>query len=554
MSPTSLARLRSRESGGGYDQLQGAVGVLLLAVCANVANLLLARSVARRREMAVRSALGASRIQLARLVLFEGLLLALAGGAVAMLLSLWGALGAAALGQFPSAIHVPFDGVSILAALACSIVTGLLIAAAPALDAGRSSAGQLTLESGATASRQQVLVRGLLVAAEIALAVVLLTGATLMARTLWNRQNRDLGFDPRQAVRAEVTFDDATRDATVRDTVRRAIERLSSTPGVRAAGVSSYAIDVPFGATIPLRLPGSADDALGRSVPRLVQSISPDYMPAMGMRMRAGRTFSAADRDGSAPVAIVNEEMARRIWQGRDPIGQHITLTSVTHRPDARASPPAIVLTVVGVSVNTLRSAMHERVSPSLFLSFDQFPGHAITLVVRSPLDPAGIVSSLKREVFEIDRTLVVDNVQTLEDDGAAFLRPTRFYATLLVTFGALTLALAATGVFASMAYSIGQRSRELGIRLALGADSRNLLRVILMQGLRLAAAGIAGGVLLSMSTNRILGGLLYGVAPADPLTLVGTAALLLAVVMAACYLPARRTAQIDPVVALRVE
>jgi putative ABC transport system permease protein len=197
---------------------------------------------------------------------------------------------------------------------------------------------------------------------------------------------------------------------------------------------------------------------------------------------------------------------------------------------------------------------MHDRVLPTLFVPFDQFPGRAVTIVVRSPLDAGGTVATIKHSVFEIDPALVVDNVETLESDWAAFLRPTRFYATLLAVFAVLTLVLTGTGVFAAIAYSVSQRTRELGIRLALGADNRTLVRLILSQGLRLAVAGIVAGLLVSLASNRILGGLLYGVTPVDPLALVGTTALLLAVVMAACYLPARRTADVDPVVALRAE
>jgi putative ABC transport system permease protein len=553
MSPTPLSRLRSRESGGGYYQLQGAVIVLLLAACANIANLLLARSVNRSRELAVRSALGASRGDIARLILLEGILLAFGGGAVGLLLSVWGTTGASVIGQFPASIHVPFDALTILAALGISFVAGLLVSVAPAIGVSRAGPGRLLREASArtTASRRQMTLRGLLVAAEVGCALVLVLGATLIARSLWNRMQREVGFDPRHATKAQLAI-----QGDARAIVGRIVESLGARPGVSAVGVLSYPISAGLGTPIPLRLPDGGSDVLGADVPRAVQSVSAGYFAAMGARMQTGRAIATEDRPGSAPVVVVNEELARRAWPSGTPIGRQLSLGVPI--PDSAGRPAGRIewrtLTVVGVVRNVRRSAMHDRVLPALYLSYDQFPGQNVTLVARSGGEPAALVPEIKRAVFAVDPRLVADDVQTLATDFSAFLRPIRLYATLLVTFGALALMLAAIGVFASMAYATAQRSRELGIRLALGADAAALVRLILRQGLRLATVGITGGLVVALAATRVLRGLLYGVPATDPMTMAAASLLLVVVVLLACLIPARRTAKLDPAVVLRAE
>jgi putative ABC transport system permease protein len=555
LSPTPLARLRARESGGGWYQLQAAVGFLLLIAAANVANLLLARAVARRREMAIRTALGATRWQRFRLVMAEGIVLAASASVAAGVLSVWGIRAVTTLAGLPPSVHVPIDAITVAAGVALVLIVAFLIAVAPAAFAARMHADTALRESGArgaSASRGQRRLRNLLLYAEVAAALVLVTGASLMARTLWNRQQRDLGFDPRNALRADIALSEPRYDdvATLRSTVRELTQTVAGHPGVAAIGVSAFPFASRLGTPIELTTPGRSGDVLGPDSPRAIEAVSPGFFRAMATPLRRGRDITADDVSGAPLVAVVNEELARRAWPAGDAVGRTLRIAA----SDAEGHPATPTVTIVGIVASMVRSSMHDRVLPQLYVAYDQFPSRNVTLITRVDGTPERLVGGVKAAVRDVDARLFVENVRTLAAEQADFLRPTRLYAIMLQAFAALALLLAAVGIYASMAYSVAQRTRELAIRLALGADPAALVRRVLAEGLRIAVVGGALGVLLARAGGRVLRALVYGVETTDPLSFLGASALLVLVVVLGTWIPARRASTTDPAIALRVD
>ena len=552
LTPTPFNRLRARESGGGWYQLQVAVAFLLLVAGANIANLLLARAVTRRRELAIRTALGATRGQRFRLVYAEGLALALLAAALGGVLSVWATRAVTALAQLPASVHVPIDGLTLLAALVLAAVVSFVISVAPAVMAARVDADTALRESGtrASASRGQRRLRTLLLYAEVAAALVLVAGASLMARTLWNRQQRDLGFDPRNALRGEIAFSDSRYDdpATLRVTVAELRRSIEGQPGVRAAGVSAFPFAGRLGSPIPVTEPGGSSDLLGPDTPRVIESVSPGFFGAMATAVRRGRDFSSTDASGAPLVALVNDELARRAWPNADPVGRTLRIAAI----DASGQAVTPTVTVVGVTASALRSSMHDRPLPRVYVSFDQFPGRNVSVFARAAATPERLAGGVKAAVRAIDPSLFVEDLRTLESENAAFLRPTRLYAVMLEAFAALALLLAAIGVYASMAYSVAQRTRELAIRLALGADPAGLVRRVLAEGLRVAIVGGVIGVLVARAGGRLLQSLVYGVGTTDPVSFAAAVLVLMIVVIAGTWVPARRASVTDPAIALK--
>ena len=553
LTPTPFDRLRARESGGGWYQLQAAVAFLLLVAGANIANLLLARAVTRRRELAIRTALGATRWQRFRLVYAEGLSLAALATALGAMLSVWGTRALTALAQLPASVHVPFDVLTVLAALVLAVVVSFVISVAPAVMAARIDADTALHESGtrASASLGQRRLRTLLLYAEVAAALVLVTGASLMARTLWNRQQRDLGFDPRNALRGEIALSDSRYDdpAAVRGVVAELKRVIEGQPGVRAAGVSAFPFAGRLGSPIPVTESGGSSDLLGPDTPRVIESASPGFFGAMATPVRRGRDFGPTDATGGPLVAVVNDALARRAWPNADPIGRTLRIAAT----DANGQPVAPTVTIVGVVASALRSSMHDRPLPHIYVAFDQFPGRNVSVFARAA-SPERLVGDVKAAVRSIDPNLFVEDLRTLESDESAFLRPTRLYAVMLETFAALALLLAAIGVYASMAYSVAQRARELAIRLALGADPAGLVRRVLAEGLRIAVVGGVVGVLVARAGGRLLQSLVYGVGTTDPVSFSAAVLVLTIVVIAGTWVPARRASVTDPATALKAD
>ena len=555
LSPTPLARLRARESGGGWFQLQAAVAFLLLVAAANVANLLLARAVARRREMAIRAALGASRWQRFRLVWAEGVVLAGIAAVLGVLLSIWAVGLVTALAGLPPSVHVPVDAITIAAAIGLALVVALLVALGPAMFAARLDADTALRESstrGTSASRGQRQLRTLLLCTEVAAALVLVTGASLMSRTLWNRQQRDLGFDPRNALRGELALSEPRYEdaATVRSTIEQLRRTIESQPGVQAVGVSGFPFASHLGSPIRLTSAGRDGDVLGADTPRVIEGVTAGFFQAMGTPLRRGRDFSPSDINGGAPVAIVNEELARKAWPAGDAVGRSLRIAATATVGGADA--PSV--TIIGIVASTLRSSMHDRVTPRLYVALDQFPARSVTLVVRAGESPERFVGGVKAAVRDIDARLFVEDLRTLESDDAAFLRPTRMYAVMLQIFAALALLLTAIGVYASMAYSVTQRTRELAIRLALGADPSRLVRRVLSDGVRIAIIGGVLGILAARAGARVLRALVYGVETTDLVSFAIASIVLLLVVVFGTWIPARRASKTDPALALQAD
>jgi predicted permease len=421
--------------------------------------------------------------------------------------------------------------------------------------AARIDADTALRESGsrsASATVGQRRLRTLLLYTEVAAALVLVTGASLMARTLWNRQQRDLGFDPRNALRGEIElsgarYDDDSRVRATIATVERTITRQA---GVRALGVSAYPFASRLGTPTPIRAAGSDNDLLGPDAPRVIQSVTPGFFAAMATPLRRGRGFAETDVSGAALVGVVNEELARRAWPGADPIGRTIRISAT----DTRGQDIQPSVTIAGVVASALRSSMHPRALPHLYVAFDQFPARNVTLFVRAQDSPERLVGGVKAAVRGADASLFVENPTTLASDQDAFLRPTRLYAVMLQAFAGLALVLAAIGVYAAMAYSVAQRTRELAIRLALGADPAKLVRRVLGEGARIAIVGAVVGVVAARAGGRVLQSLVYGVQTTDAISFAAAIGVLFVVVLAGAWVPARRASRTDPAIALKAD
>ncbi|MFI5178030.1 MAG: ABC transporter permease [Vicinamibacterales bacterium] len=550
MFPTSLARMHGQDSRGVFLLMQGAVAFVLLIACANIANLLLARGTRRAQEMAIRIALGADRARLVRQLLTESLLLALGGGLAGVVLTMWGIRLTRLLFDFPESIAPELNGIVLAFTGGVAVLTGVASGIVPALRAS-SVAPRATLQAdgarGVTDTARGGLRAGL-VAVQIACAVVLATGAGLLVQSLINRQRVDLGFNPAGAVRADLSLSGSRYDApeAQRAAASAVIDRIVASPEVAAAGATAYAMPQGVGARPQLTLPGRGDAAPGVGAPNAIEAATPGYFAAMGIPIIEGRGLADTDRAGGPVVAVINQEFAQNVWPDRHPIGDRVRLG-----PPGSAAP---VVTIVGVAGSIRRSAMHGSVAPRIYVALVQFPARNLSLVVRGRAVAGPATSVMRAAVREADPALVLDNVRTIEADVAQFIEPVRSLTRLFTAFGVTGLLLAALGVFGTVSYAVSQRRREMAVRSALGATRGDLVRLVLGHGLRLAAMGLAVGLAVAVVAARALSGLLFGVAPADPLTFIGVALTLVIVALAACYRPARAAAAVDPMTVLRRE
>ncbi|MFL5580620.1 MAG: ABC transporter permease [Gemmatimonadaceae bacterium] len=530
--------------------LLGAVGLVLLVACANVANLLLARSLSRRRDAAVRLALGAGPARLVRQQLAECLVLALGGAALGVLLARAGTglLVALLPADVPRLADVGVDARVLLFALGAALVSALLFGLAPALRVARTSPAEHMrggARAGAGAAHRRL--ASALVVGEIALAVVLVTGAGLLVRSLWALRAADTGFDAEQVLAARVDPvlsryqgpGAAAREVALHEAV---LARLRATPGVRAAGAASAAPLRGRSGMMAFQAEGFAHDP-GNLPMGYYQVITPDYLRAMGIRLVRGRDFTDADRAGTPGVAIIGEALARRWFAGQDPIGKRVGYPW-----------PNDFLTIVGVAADAQYDAPGKPAEPAIYAPFLQRPEASMVVAVRASGDPARAAQALRAAVAAADPTAAVSDVRTMTERLEASVARPRFTARLLLAFALVALALGAVGVYGVMSYAVSQRTRELGVRLALGARPRDVLTLVARQGGALAALGTALGIAASLGAARLLGGLLYGVGAADPATFATVPAVLAATALAACWIPARRAARTDPAVVLRGE
>ncbi len=537
--------------------LLGAVGLVLLIGCVNIANLMLARSTARRREMAIRTALGASRRRLLMQLLTESVLLSLTGGAVALLAVVWllDVLVRVVPADIPRLHEVGLDGGVLLFVFAVSLLTGVLFGLAPALQASRPDLTAGLKEGAKGSGSRGRRFRGALVVAEVALSLVLMIAAGLLLRSFERLMEVDAGFDPRGVLMARIWLPvpnnpelDAYREPAKRAAfVREVLRRVQALPGVRYAAVGA-GNGVPFlGPHFNgiLTVEERADSDAAQPTAQF-SAVTPDYFRALGTPLVRGRFFAESDTLEAQPVALVDEAAARRFWPGEDPVGRRFKLGV----PASKAP----WMTVVGVVGNIKTEGFDQPDQPHLYTCVFQNVGYAMAVYLKVEGDPKALTQALRREVQAVDPNLPVFGERTMEDVVSDSLARRRFALQVVGAFGALALLLAGVGVYGVVAYSVSQRTREIGIRLALGASSGSILRWVFGQGMRLTLAGLGFGLVGALALTRALGGLLYGVSAADPVTYAGLAALLAAVALLACYVPARRATRVDPMVALRYE
>jgi putative ABC transport system permease protein len=532
-----------------------AVGLVMMMACANTANLLLARAAARQGEMAVRAALGAGRGRLVRQLLTESAVLALLGGAAGLAVA--ALLIAAVLALVPPEIAASFrraavrvDTGAIAFTLLLSLGTSALFGLVPALFAARVDAGE-GLRAGARcaspgAGRRRV--RRLLVGAEVAVAFVLLVGAGLLVRSFVRLTALDPGFRPGQVVTValELKRQDYPAPAAQLTFFERLLERARTLPGVEAAAAGDSLPLKPF--SMVMMGGGAADQPLpepGRSPELALCAVTPDYFRALGIVLRGGRPFLDSDRAGSPEVAIVNETLARRLWGAADPVGKQMRFP--------RAGSPELT-TVVGVVADVRHEGLETAPRGVVYRPFAQDPRPFAFVALRAPVDPSSLVAALRREVAALDRGLAVHDVATMDRRLSDATAARRFNTALVGAFGLVALLLSAVGLYGVMAQSVTERTRELGIRIAIGAAPRQVRALVLRQGLAMAAGGAAVGAVASLIASRALKGALYGVGPTDQATFAAVPVILLAVCAIACALPARRATRVDPAVALRAE
>ncbi|MEX2262214.1 MAG: ABC transporter permease [Bryobacteraceae bacterium] len=543
--------------------LLAAVGLVLLIACANLANLLLSRAAGRRKEIAVRIALGASRIRLVRQLLTESALLALLGGGAGLLLAVWGTPALLALlathggarTAMPRLQEISMDGRVLLFTLAASLLTGVLFGLAPALHAVRSAAVQ---SRGTSADRRSGRLRNALVSAEFALALLLLISAVLMIRSFHRLQQVDPGFRVENVLAAQVSVRGSAfaEGPAQMNLFRQLLARVEALPGVRSAALVNHlplAGDL-WGATVSIE--GRPEPAPGERLAAAYRVITPDYFRTMGGTLLSGRDFTQADTDGAPPVAIVNEAMLRRYWPSLTPsdvLGKRVKL-GASGSPNPWSS-------VVGVVKNIKQMQWAVEAYPEIYLSYFQQPWHEfggtpgyMTVVVRAAARPENLAAALRGEVASLDRNLPVSEAATLEQVVADAVHQPRFHTLLLNLFSWLAVGLAALGLYGVLSFAVTARLKEFGIRMALGAQRANVLRLVMRQSIPPLLIGLAAGLTAAFVLTRLLSGLLYGVEATDPWTFGSVPPFLTAVAALAAWIPARRASKIDPVRALQEE
>ncbi|WP_164021803.1 ABC transporter permease [Pyxidicoccus trucidator] len=529
--------------------LLAAVGLVLVIACANVANLFLARASARRQELTVRLALGASRWQLMRQLLTESVVLALAAGALGLLLALWGmdALLTLVPPELPRLGAVGMDGRVLAFTLLTSLGTGVFFGLVPALKASTPDLNGVLRQGGGGRFSGGHRSRSALVVGEVALAVVLLISAGLLLRSLWRMQSVELGFRSEGMLTWRVSLpatqypDDARQSALF----QQLLERVEALPGVKSAGAIS---DLPLGGNDIWRVleregepPATPGDE--RSVG--FQVVTPGYFRTLGIPLRQGRDVTPTDRAGTQRVVLVNETLARGVWPGEAPLGQRIRLGS---------EPDAPWLTVIGVVGDVRQGGALQETRPEVYVPALQETFHFIQFAARADGDPTRLVAGVREAVAALDSNLPISQVRTMEEAVASVMARPRFLSTLVALFAAVALLLAGVGLSGVIAYTARQRTQELGIRMALGARPGDVLRLVLGSGMRLALAGVGLGLVGAWAATRAMASQLYGVSATDPLTFGSLALAVVVVTLLATWLPARRATRVDPLVAMRGE
>jgi len=549
---SSLHEDRVGGARGSLMVLTAAVALVLLIACANIANLLLARATHRDREIALRVALGAGRGRIFAQVLSESVVMALIGGGlgIAVAAGIMGAVTRLAPGSLPRLDQVGIDGRVLGFTLIVSAATGLLFGMVPAAQSARADLVQSLKERSRTGRPGRNGVRGALVVAEVALALVVVAGAGLLARSLWQLQAVDPGFSIHNRVTARISLPGALYPELERriQFFDQLTERVSGLPGVTAVGLASGLPMGGYNFIISFTVEGRPDPPPDQEPSGHLRIVSPGYFEAIGLPLLQGRDFNDSDRRDSGPAVVISKRLADLHFPEGDPIGQRLRIGYGASRDDDR------VREIVGIVGDARLGGLSVDPLPAYYLTYRQLPESAMDIVVSAAGDATATIAALRREVSALDADIPVYQVQTLEERVLDSAAPQQFRAALVGSFAAVALLLACVGIYGVMAHSVAQRTRELGIRLALGADRGTVLGLVLRRGLALAGMGIGLGLVISTAANRFLASLLFGVAPTDPLTYAAVAALLLAVSLLACYLPARRATRVDPTVAMRAE
>jgi putative ABC transport system permease protein len=533
--------------------LLGAVGFVLLIACANIGNLALSRGLKRQKEMGIRAALGASRHRIVRLLLTESLVLALTGGILGTLLAWWGidALRTWAPGDTPrlDELHV-HSGIFWLS-LAISILAGVLFGLFPALQSSRPDVNASLKEAGtsSTSGLRHSRLRSALVVAEVALALVLLVGSALTIESLARLTHVNTGFRTDHLLAMSVHMPPSKyREASQQlDFVNQSLEKLRAVAGVEsvAAGSNPVLHGRHSISTITIEGAPKPSSPSGENVHR--NEVTPDYFHTMGMRLIAGRTFTSADAKGELLVAVVNEAMARHFWTDRNVIGKRLSV-------EVDKSFHSIWLEVVGVVNDTRDVRLNAVPKPEVFLSYLQFPRDSVTFYLRTAQAPASLAPAAQSQIWSVDRDQPVADISTMEAQISQNVAEPKFRTFLLGIFSGLGLLLTLIGIYGVMSYSVSQRTHEIGICMALGAQQGDVLREVLLDGLKLTIAGLAIGLIAALALTRLLESLLFEIRATDPATFAAVIALLAAVALAACYFPARRATRVDPLTALRYE
>jgi predicted permease len=549
LSPPGLIGSRLRGPVIGYSGvLMAVVGLVLLLACVNLANLLLARATERRKEIAVRLAIGAGRGRLVRQLLTESVLLSTLGGALGLLLAVWLADAVTAFKppiDVPLPVELSIDGRALLFTLIVSALTGVIFGLAPALQSTKPDLAPALKDETSLGGYRRSWLRNGLVVSQVSLSLVLLICAGLAARGLQRAQTLDPGFMPRQAL--EISFDLSMQGydgPRAREFKRRLLERVRVSPGVQYAGLTNI---MPLSLNAndsPIHVEGQPEQR-GANVPSAVSSsASPGFLSAIGTRLLEGRDFTEQDGESNRGVAVVSETFARRFWPGQSALGKRFS-------SEGSAGP---WVEVVGVIQDGKYFSLSEEAKPFVYFNLNPQSSRSLTLVVRTAGEPQSAIAAIRNEFQQLDATLPLYNVQTMVEHMAVPLFPARVAATLLGGFGLLALLLAAIGIFGVMSYAVTQRAREIGVRIALGASAKGILNLVVGQGLKLTAFGLGIGLACSFAGARLMSDFLYGVSALDVITFAGVSLLLTLVALLACYIPARRAMKVDPMVALRVE
>jgi putative ABC transport system permease protein len=529
--------------------LLGAVVFMLLIACANIANLLLARAAARQKEIAIRTALGSNRLRIVRLLLTESLMLSLAGGCLGFLLAYWGTdlLVALAPDNVPRLNEVGVDARVFVFTLAVSLLTGLLFGLVPAMHAARPNLNEGLKEGskGSVGSAAGKRTRNLLVAVEVALSMVLLIGAGLMIKSFVRLQQTNLGFNTDHVLTVDFTLSSSRYPEERQQAAffQQALDRIQSLSGVQSAGATTA---LPLTLSLSgsdFRIEGRPEPEAGKEMIIDTSSVSPGYFSTLGISLLKGRDFSDRDNSDAPQAAIINNDLARIYFPGEDPIAKRITFD------DGESW-----LSIVGIVADTKRLGLDTTARPEAYFSYLQVPSPRMSLVVRTATEPLSLVGAVKNQIQTIDKDLPLGESKTMQQVLSDSTSGRRFNLILLTAFATVALILALVGIYGVMSYAVTQRTHEIGIRVAIGAQSRDVFRMVVGEGMILALIGIAIGLVGAFALTRLMTSMLFAVEPTDPATFITIAALLTAVTLLACYIPGRRATKVDPLVALRYE